>query len=135
MNGRSPVTNSPISKNNTNLTVPAVSGLPAVVVNYSRDAVMIFCEGLSEVLEMYYSLGVHHVNVAVGLGGQQLTIECTIHRKVDRRINRVYYYLYPLGSSQHLLRERYKEFRGAAKRYAKTPMPIVVYSIMPKKTA
>jgi DNA-binding beta-propeller fold protein YncE len=131
----STVTTSPTPKTNTNLIVTAVSGLPAAVRSHDKNAVSIFGERLSEVLEAYYSAGVRWVDVAVGLDGQQLVVTCTIHKKVDRRTNRVYYWLYPLGTGQYLLRERYKAFRGAAERYAKTPMPIVIYSIMPKKTA
>ena len=129
------VTTSQTPKTNTNLIVAAISGLPAVVVNHSRDAVLISGERLGEVLEVYYNGGVRQVDAVIGLDGQQLVVTCTIHRKADRRTNRVYYWLYPLGAGQHLLRERYKAFRGAAERYAKTPMPIVIYSIMPKKTA
>ena len=107
--------------------------MPAVVVSHSKDAVLISGERLSEVLEVYYSGGVRQVDAVIGLDGQYLTITCTIHRKVDRRTNRVYYWLYPLGTGQYLLRERYKAFRGTAERYAKTPMPIIIYSIMPKR--
>jgi hypothetical protein len=122
-------------KNSTNLVAAAISGLPAVVVNHSRDAVVISGERLSEVLEVYYNAGVRQVDAVVGLDGQQFVVTCSIYRKADRRTNRVYYWLYPLGAGQHLLRERYKAFRGAAERYAKTPTPIVIYSIMPKKMA
>jgi hypothetical protein len=129
------VTTSPISKTNTNLIVTAVSGLPAAVRSHDKSAVSIFGERLSEVLETYYSNGVRQVDVTAVLDGQQFVVTCTIHKKVDRRTNRVHYWLYPLGAGQYLLREKYKAFRGTAERYAKTPMPIVIYSIMPKKTA
>jgi DNA-binding beta-propeller fold protein YncE len=112
-----------------------VGGLPAAVRNHAKNAVSISGERLSEVLEAYYGVGARQVDVVVGLDGQQLVVTCTIHRKVDRRTNHIYYWLYPLGTGQYLLRERYKAFRGVAGRYAKTPMPIVIYSIMPKKTA
>ncbi len=128
------VTTSPTPKTNTNIIVTAISGLPAVVVSHSKDAVLISGERLSEMLEVYYSGGVRQVDAVIGLDGQQLVITCTVHRKVDGRTNRIYYWLYPIGAGQHLLRERYKAFRGAAERHAKTPMPIVIYSIMPKKT-
>ncbi len=84
-------------------------------------------------LEVYYSGGVRQVDAVIGLDGQQLVITCTIHRKVDKRTNRVHYWLYPLGAGQYLLRERYRAFRGAAERYAKTPMPVVVHSLIPKR--
>jgi hypothetical protein len=130
-----PVITSPTPKTNTNLIVTAISGLPAVVVSHSKDAVLISGERLGEVLEVYYSGGVRQVDVVIGLDGQQLVVTCSIHKKVDRRTGRVYCWLYPLGAGQHLLRERYKAFRGAAERYAKTPMPIVILTILPKKTA
>jgi hypothetical protein len=135
MGAGSQVTTSQTPKTNTNLIVTAVSGLPAVVVNHSKDAVLISGEKLGEVLEVYYNGGVRQVDAVIGLDGQYLTITCTIHKKTDGRTGRVYYWLYPLGAGQHLLRERYKAFRGAAERYAKTPMPIVIYSILPRKTA
>jgi hypothetical protein len=109
--------------------------LPAVVISHSKDAVLISGERLGEVFEVYYGGGVRQVDAVIGLDGQQLVVTCTIHRKVDGRTGRVYYWLYPLGAGQQLLRERYKAFRGAAEKYAKTPMPIIIYSIMPKKTA
>ena len=130
-----PVTTSPTSKIPQNLSIATINGLPAAVVSHSKNAVSIFGESLNEVLETYYSLGVRQVDAVIGLEGQYLTITCTIHRKVDGRTGRVYHWLYPLGAGQYLLRERYKAFRGATERYAKTPMPIVIYSIMPKKTA
>ncbi len=133
MPGTPTVTTSPTPKINTNLIVTAISGLPAVVASHSKDAVLITGERLGEVLEVYYSGGVRQVDAVIGLDGQQLVVTCTVHRKVDRRTNRVYYWLYPLGAGQYLLREKYKAFRGAAGRYAKTPMPIVIYSIMPKR--
>jgi hypothetical protein len=133
MAGGTPVTTSQTPKTNTNLIITAISGLPAVVVSHSKDAVLISGERLSEVLEVYYSGGVRQVDAVIGLDGQYLTITCTIHRKVDGRTGRVYYWLYPLGAGQHLLRERYKAFRGVAERYAKTPMPIIIYSITPKR--
>jgi len=130
-----PITGLPTPKIPQNLSIATINGLPATVVSHSKNAVSIFGESLNEVLETYYSLGVRQVDAVVWLDGQYLTITCTIHRKVDKRTNRVYHWLYPIGAGQYLLRERYKAFRGAAERYAKTPMPIVIYSIMPKKTA
>jgi hypothetical protein len=129
-----PFTNPPATRTKMDLFV-VMGGLPAAVRNHAANAVSIFGERLGEVLEAYYSNGVRQVDVAVGLDGQQLVITCTIHKKVDRRTNRVYHWLYPLGTGQYLLREKYRAFRGAAGRYAKTPMPIVIYSILPKKTA
>jgi len=134
MAGGNSVTNPPTTRTKMDLFV-VIGGLPAAVRNHARNAVSIFGERLSEVLEAYYNSGVRQVDVAAVLDGQQLVVTCTIHRRVDRRTNRVYYWLYPLGTGQYLLRERYKAYRGVAERYAKTPMPIVIYSIMPKKTA
>lgn len=134
MEGGVPFTNPPTTRTKMDLFV-VIGGLPAAVRNHARNAVSIFGEKLNEVLEAYYSSGVRQVDVVAVLDGQQLVVTCTIHKKVDRRTNRVYYWLYPLGTGQYLLRERYKAFRGVAERYAKTPMPIVIYSIMPKKTA
>ncbi len=128
-----PITGLPTPKIPPNLSITAVNGLPAAVINHSKNAVMIFGESLSEVLETYYSLGVRQVDAVIGLDGQYLTITCTIHKKVDGRTGRVYYYIYPLGAGQYLLRERYRAFRGAAERYAKTPMPVIIYSITPKR--
>ncbi len=128
------VTNPQTHRTKTDLFV-VIGGLPAAVRNHARNAVSIFGERLSEVLEAYYNSGIRQVDVAVGLDGQQLVMTCTIHRKVDGRTGRVYHWLYPLGAGQYLLRERYRAFRGAAERYAKTPMPIIIYSIMPKRTA
>jgi hypothetical protein len=129
-----PFISPPTTKTKTDLFV-VIGGLPAAVRNHARNAVSIFGEKLNEVLEAYYSAGVRQVDAVAVLDGQQLVVTCTIHKKVDRRTGRVYYWLYPLGAGQHLLRERYKAFRGAAERYAKTPMPIIIYSILPRKTA
>jgi hypothetical protein len=129
-----PVTNPPTTKTKIDLSV-IIGGLPAAVRNHAKNAVSIFGERLSEVLAAYYDAGVRWVDVAVGLDGQQLIVTCTIHKRVDRRTGRVYFWLYPLGTSQYLLRGRYKTFRGTAEKYVKTPMPIIVYSIMPRKTA
>jgi hypothetical protein len=134
MEGGTPFTNPSTTRTKMDLFV-VTGGLPAAVRNHARNAVSIFGERLSEVLEAYYSAGVRQVDVAIGLDGQQLIVMCSIHRKVDKRTGRVYYWLYPLGTGQYLLRERYNAFRGAAERYAKTPMPIVIYSMLPRKTA
>ena len=107
--------------------------LPAVVINYSRDSVLISCDGLNETLEAYYNSGVQQVDVVAELNRKQLVMTCTIYRKVDKRTGRVYYWLYPLGAGQLILKKRYMIYRGVAEKYAKKPMPILIYSVTPRK--
>ncbi len=109
-------------------------GFPAVVTRHTKYTVAISCDGLRETLEAYYNSGVYQVDVVVELNRRQLVVTCTIYKKVDRRTGRVYYWLYPLGAGQRILSRRYKIFRGVAKRYTKTPMPIIIYSVTPKTT-
>jgi len=108
--------------------------LPAVVINHSRHSVLISCDGLNETLEAYYNSGVQQVDVVVELNRKQYAMTCTIYKKINRRTGRVYYWLYPLGAGQLVLRRKYASYRGAAKRYAKTPMTILIYSITPRET-
>jgi len=107
-------------------------GFPALVVRHTKHSVRISCEGLSETLETYYNNGVYQVDAVVELNRKRFVITCSIYKKVDKRTGHVYYWLYPLGAGQLLLKKWYRIFRGASGRYAKTPMPTVIYSVTPK---
>ena len=132
MGWNQPITH-PMTEPNTqkNIFFPT-PGLSAAVKVHDKRAVGIFGNRLSEVLEKLYNIGVRKVDLVVDVGGRQIVITASIYKKVDRRSGRTYYWGYPIGSDQIFLREKYKAFRGEAERYAKTPMPIVVYMIMPK---
>jgi hypothetical protein len=128
----SPVTNPPPPQNKPNNIFFPTTGLSAILKLHDKGAVVITSKRLNEILERLYSIGITKVDLVVELDGRQVIICGSIYRRTDRRANRTYYYIYPLGSDQLLLRSRYLAFRGNAERYSKTPLPVLIYSIVPK---
>ena len=127
-----PITNSVREQNTQQKIFFPTPGLSATVAVRDKTTVGIFGSRLSEVLGNLYNAGIRKADLVVDVNGHQIVITVSIYKRVDRRSGRTYYWAYPLRSDQIFLRERYKAFRGEAERYAKTPMPIVVYMIMPK---
>jgi hypothetical protein len=108
------------------------TGLSAVVKSHDKGAVVIAGRRLNEILERLYSIGITKVDLVVELDGWQVVVTGSIYKKTDKRTGRIYYFIYPLGTDQVLLRSKYQAFRGGAEKYSKTPLPILIYSIVPK---
>jgi hypothetical protein len=126
-----PITNQLSIQNKPNMFFVA-TGLSAVVKLHDKGAVVITGKRLGEILERLHSIGINKVDLVVELDGRQVVISGSVYKRTDRRTGRKYYYIYPLGTDQVLLRARYQAFRGNAEKYAKTPLPILIYSIVPK---
>ena len=114
-----------------NISYPT-AGLSAVVKSHDRRSVVIAGEKLNEILERLYNIGINKVELVIEVDGRQVVVTGSVYKKTDNRTGRSYYCIYPLGADQALLRSKYLAFRGNAEKYSKTPLPILVYSIMPK---
>jgi hypothetical protein len=107
-------------------------GIPATVRSQDKTAIAIGGEELSRALALFYSAGIRRVEIDALVDGLKITLTGTIYKKDDKRTGRRHYIMYPLGSSQKFLREKYRAFRGEVPRNLKRPMPILVMSIRPK---
>jgi hypothetical protein len=127
------VTNPQPHQKTTNLSVVS-SIIPATVRAQDRAAVAISGEDLSRVLALLYNAGVRQVEVDILVDGLKITFTGTIYKRNNRRTGRTHYIIYPLGSGQKFLREKYRTFKGEIPRNLKRPMPILVMNIRPKTT-
>jgi len=87
---------------------------------------------LTPLLAALSEAGIRHVSVIIEVASHRLVVDATINRRVDRRNGHVYFWLYPLGPGQTLLRDVYLKHRAGASRGAKNPLPVVIYSVSPK---
>ena len=132
--GRGDFATSPLTHQNTaNISVVG-AGVPATVRAQDKAAVAISGEELSQMLALLYSAGIRRVEIDALMDGLKITFTGTIYKRNDRRLNRTYYIIYPLGSGQKFLREKYRAFKGEITRNLKRPMPILVINIRPKTT-
>jgi len=130
-----PVTNSvtdPAMFNNPRNIFFHRTGLSAVIKQHDRGSVVVSGKRLGEILEKFHTMGIKTVELVVELEGRQIVITGSIYRKTNKRAGQSYYYVYPLGADQVLLREKYLAFRGTAEPKSKTPLPIIVYFVTPK---
>lgn len=125
------VTNPSVLNNSRNIFSPT-AGLPAVIKQHDRNSVVIAGRRLGEMLEKFHGAGVKRVELIIEINGRQIAVAGSIYKKTNKRTKQSYYYVYPLGADQVLLREKYLMFRGAAESHSKTPLPVIVYSVMPK---
>ena len=114
------------------LGMPFRAAIPAHVVMHDKNAVGISGQKLAEILEVYYKAGISRVEAAVLVDGQPLVVDCRIYTRHDQRRNRTYYWLYPLGTGQSLLRDMLRRHRGDAPRNAKRPLPAAILAVVPK---
>ena len=126
-------TNPQVHQMITNLSVVG-SGVPATVRSQDKAAVAISGEELSQMLALLYSAGIRRVEIDALVDGLKITFTGTIYKRNDRRSGRTHYIIYPLGSGQKFLREKYRAFKGEVPRNLKRPMPILVMNIRPKTT-
>ena len=126
------VTNPTPPQNKPNNIFFPTTGLSAVVKSHDKGAVVITGKRLNEILEKLHTIGITRIDLVVELDGRQIVISGSIYRKTDKRTGRSYYSIYPVGTDQVLLRSRYQAFRGNAEKYSKTPLPILIYAIVPK---
>jgi hypothetical protein len=131
-----PVTPTPVSPNTPTIASPmpplASVATPGRLVAQDRRTVGITSDMLTPLLAALSEAGIRHVSVVVEVAGQRLVVDATINRRVDRRNGRAYFWLYPLGTGQTLLRDVYLKHRAGAPRGAKNPLPVVIYSVFPK---
>jgi hypothetical protein len=130
---RGVVTNQQLHQTSANLYVIG-GGIPATVRSQDKTVVAISGEELSKALAVFYSAGIRHVEVDVLVNDLKVILTGTIYKRNDRRTGRTHYIIYPLGSGQKFLREKYRAFRGEVPRNLKRPMPILVMNIRPKTT-
>jgi len=126
-----PVTD-PLTFNNPKNIFSPTTGLPAVIKQHDRNSIAISGKRLGEMLEKLHNVGIKKVELVIEIGGRQIAVAGSIYKKINKHTRQNYYYIYPLGADQVLLRERYLAFRGAAEPYSKTPLPVIVYSVIPK---
>jgi len=126
-----PVTD-PLKYNNPKQIFIHTPGLPALIKRHDRGSVVISGKRLEEMLEKIYAMGINKVELVIEVEGRQIVIVGSIHKKTNKHAKQSRYHIYPLGSDQVLLREKYLAFRGAAEPHSRTPLPIIVYSLMPK---
>jgi hypothetical protein len=126
-----PVTDPTTFNNPKNIFFPT-SGLPAVIKQHARNSVVISGKKLGEMLEKFHTRGINRVDLVVEIEGRQIVVTGSIYKKTNKHTKQSYYYIYPLGVDQVFLRKKYLTFRGAAESHSKTPLPIIVYSIIPK---
>jgi len=127
-----PVTSSAPPRDKPNNTFFTMTGLPAVVKQHDKNSVVIAGKRLGEMLEKLYNAGIRNVELTLEIDGRHIVVAGSVYRKINKHTGRSYYYIYPLGADQILLRERYLAFRGAAEPYSRTPLPVIVYSVVPK---
>jgi len=113
--------------------MPVTWGIPASVSLYGKNFVVISGPELSKRLEELHMVNVREVEVVVDVPGQRLVATSRIYSHYNKQSDRTYYYIYPRGSAQKLLRELYFKYRSGTKPGAKKPMPVVVVAIVPKE--
>jgi hypothetical protein len=127
------ITNPLVHQNSANISIVG-AGVPAMVRAQDKAAVAISGEELSQMLALLYSAGIRRVEIDALVDGLKITLTGTIYKRNDRRSGRTHYVVYPLGSGQKFLREKYRAFKGEVPRNLKRPMPILVMNIRPKTT-
>ncbi len=109
-------------------------GLPASVSLHGKF-VAIGGGELSKCLKSLYESGVRNVKAIVDVPGHRLTVTGKIYKNYNKQRGYAYYFIYPYGAAQILLRELYFKHRGNVSPNAKTPMPIIVVTITPTEGA
>jgi len=122
----------PINNPNTANIFTATAAIPGHVIVHSNHAVGITADGLADLLKAFYEAGVRRVQAVIDVAGQRLAVDAAVYRRINRRSGHTSYWLYPLGTSQTLLRDLYRRNRGDAPRNAKHPLPVVILTIVPK---
>jgi hypothetical protein len=121
--------------NNNDSVSPATWGIPASIPAsvslYGKNFVVISGPELSRRLEELHASGVREVEIVLDVPGHRLMATGKIY--VLRKRNTVYYYIYPHGAAQRLLRELYYKYRNNAPAGAKKPMHAIVITILPRK--
>jgi len=122
----------PIHAPNTVSALISGAAVPGHVVVHGKKTVGIVSNGLADLLKAFYEAGVRRVQAVIDVAGQRLAVDAVVYRKINKRSGHTSYWLYPLGTSQTLLRDLYRRNRGDAPRNAKHPLPVVILTIVPK---